>query len=411
MAFRVYVASAQPADSEDAAVPVPADLATATAARTRGTSYGCAFVSYARKDFDRVSLFAQGLTQREMELAFDVASLEPGADWGAKLPEMIGRCDVFYLMWSDNAARSKWVEKEARLAVWLHHKSQRGAPRIVPITLDRPCTQAAGLPQSLPFRLAVARPARGPGHAAVHGGAAAMTETPLIPLAAVTWIGEGLKRPECVLTTAKGELFAGDHHAGIVEVGKPKRTIVGAPPGFLPNGVAMTREREFLIANLGPGGGVWRLDREWRLFPHLFEADGELLRVCNFVGVDAAGNEWISVSTRTYPRELSFRPRHADGFVVRRDAKGAHIVADGIGFTNEARVDPTGAWLYVNETCAKRISRFPVKGDKLGARETVHEFGPGEFPDGFAFDSEGACGSRASTPTASSASSSAAGAR
>ena len=233
-----------------------------------------------------------------------------------------------------------------------------------------------------------------------------MTETPLIPLAAVTWIGEGLKRPECVLTTAKGELFAGDHHSGIVEVGKPKRDIVGAPPGFLPNGVAMTREREFLIANLGPGGGVWRLDREWRLFPHLFEADGELLRVCNFVGVDAEGNEWISVSTRTYPRELSFRPRHADGFVVRRDANGAHIVADGIGFTNEARVDPTGAWLYVNETCAKRISRFPVKGDKLGARETVHEFGAGEFPDGFAFDGEGACGSRASTPTASSASSS-----
>ena len=216
-----------------------------------------------------------------------------------------------------------------------------------------------------------------------------MQEEALIPLAAVTWIGEGLKRPECVLTTVKGELFAGDHHAGIVEVGKPKRTIVGAPPGFLPNGVAMTRDREFLIANLGPGGGVWRLDRDWRVFPHLFEADGELLRVCNFVGVDVQGNEWISVSTRAYPRELAFRPRHADGFVVRRNAGGAHIVADGIGFTNECRVDPTGAWLYVNETCAKRISRFPIQGDKLGTRETVHEFGAGEFPDGFAFDCEG----------------------
>jgi hypothetical protein len=144
VAFRIYVAGAEAADSEDAAVPVPADLATATAARTRGTSYGCAFVSYARKDFDRVSLFAQGLTQREMELAFDVASLEPGADWGTKLPELIGRCDVFYLMWSDNAAQSKWVEKEARLAVWLHHKSQRGAPRIVPITLDRPAPRPPG---------------------------------------------------------------------------------------------------------------------------------------------------------------------------------------------------------------------------------------------------------------------------
>jgi hypothetical protein len=175
-----------------------------------------------------------------------------------------------------------------------------------------------------------------------------MPEKPLIALTAVSWIGEGLKRPECVLTTLKGELFAGDHYSGIVEVGQPKRALVGAPPGFLPNGVAMTRDREFLIANLGPGGGVWRLNRDWRLFPHLFEVDGELLRVCNFVGVDVEGNEWISVSTRAYPRELAFRPRHADGFIVRRDANGAHVVADGLGFTNECRVDPTG-WLALRE--------------------------------------------------------------
>jgi sugar lactone lactonase YvrE len=216
-----------------------------------------------------------------------------------------------------------------------------------------------------------------------------MAEQALIQLSAVTWIGEGLKRPECVLTTARGEIFAGDHEAGVVAIGEPRRTIVGAPPGFLPNGIAMTPNREFLIANLGPGGGVWRLDRDWRLFPHLFEADGELLRVCNFVGVDRDGHEWISVSTRTYPRERSFRPHHADGFIVRRDAQGAHIVADGIGFTNECRVDPTGAWLYVNETCAKRLSRFAIKADKLGARESVHAFGAGEFPDGLAFDGEG----------------------
>jgi SMP-30/Gluconolactonase/LRE-like region len=46
-------------------------------------------------------------------------------------------------------------------------------------------------------------------------------------------------------------------------------------------------------------------------------------------------------------------------------------------------------WLYVNETCAKQISRFPIKGDTLGQRQTVHAFGAGEFPDGFAFDCEG----------------------
>jgi hypothetical protein len=40
-----------------------------------------------------------------------------------------------------------------------------------------------------------------------------------------------------VHTTAKGEVFAGDHHAGIAEIGKPRRKMIGAPPGFLPNGV------------------------------------------------------------------------------------------------------------------------------------------------------------------------------
>jgi len=217
----------------------------------------------------------------------------------------------------------------------------------------------------------------------------AATPKALVPLSDLTFVGSGLARPECVITTAKGELFAGDHHAGIVEVGKPKREIVGAPPGFLPNGVTMLPDRQFLLANLGPGGGVWRLDRDWRLWPHLFEADGELLRVCNFVGRERDGVNWISVSTRKFPRELAFKPVVADGFIVRQDAKGAAIVSDGLAFTNECRVDPTGKWLYVNETQRKCTSRFPIRGSGLGPREVIYEFGPGEFPDGFAFDGEG----------------------
>lgn len=217
-----------------------------------------------------------------------------------------------------------------------------------------------------------------------------MTEAPLVPLSDVTWIGSGLKRPECVLTTAKGEIFVGDHESGIAEIGKPKRTLVGAPPGFVPNGVAMRRDRQFLIANLGPGGGVWRLDQDWRLWPHLFEAEGEALRVCNFVGVDAAGNEWISVSTRQYPREKAMKPGFGDGFIVRRDAHGARVVADGIAYTNECRVDPSGEWLWVNETFGRRITRFAVTRFGLGQRQVMHEFGAGEYPDGFAFDAEGA---------------------
>lgn len=220
-----------------------------------------------------------------------------------------------------------------------------------------------------------------------------MPETPLIPLSSITFIGEGLKRPESVVTTASGDIFAGDHDAGIVEIGKPKRRIDGAPPSFLPNGVTMLPGREFLIANLGPGGGVWHLDREWRLRPWLFEAEGEALRVCNYVGRERDGIVWVSVSTRQYPREKCMRPGFGDGFIVRLDpAKGtasARIVANDIGFTNEARVHPSGKWLYVNETNTRRVSRFPIDGERLGAKEVLHEFQPGELPDGLAFDVEG----------------------
>jgi len=83
----------------------------------------------------------------------------------------------------------------------------------------------------------------------------------------------------------------------------------------------------------------------------------------------------------------------ADGFIAVSDARGARIVADGIEFTNECRVDPTGRWVYVNETYGRKLSRFPILGSgadwKLGSREIVHQFTDGDFPDGLSFDAEG----------------------
>jgi hypothetical protein len=73
------------------------------------------------------------------------------------------------------------------------------------------------------------------------------------------------------------------------------------------------------------------------------------------------------------------------------DERGSRIVAEGIGFANEAIVDPTGQWLYVNETIARCTSRFLIRANgDLGPREIFAQYGAGTFPDGFAFDSEGA---------------------
>jgi sugar lactone lactonase YvrE len=216
-----------------------------------------------------------------------------------------------------------------------------------------------------------------------------------IQLSDITFIGEDLHRPESVIATAKGELFVSDHECSVRELGKPKPKLQGVPEGFLTNGIALTPQREFLVANLGTscGGGVWKVDRAHNLTPLLMEVDGEPLPSTNFVTIDAKGRTWISMSTRKVPRELAFNASIADGFVAVSDERGARIVADGIAFTNECRVDPSGRWLYVNETYGRNLSRFQIIGDdknwKLGPKEVVYHFTDGDFPDGLSFDAEG----------------------
>lgn len=68
---------------------------------------------------------------------------------------------------------------------------------------------------------------------------------------------------------------------------------------------------------------------------------------------------------------------------------GPRIVADGLAYTNECLASPDGAWLYVNETFARRLSRFAIRGGVLGPKQVVAEFGVGEFPDGLALDVDG----------------------
>ncbi len=209
-------------------------------------------------------------------------------------------------------------------------------------------------------------------------------------------LGAGLVRPECVLTTATGHAFASDWRGGVSEIdpnGRVRLHLGTAPDGVVlrPNGIALLSDGSFLLAQLGDtDGGVYRLERSGVVTPWLLEVDGTALPPTNFVLADGAGRFWITVSTRRQPRDVAYRRDGGDGFIVLVDAKGARVVADGIGYTNEVAIHPSGRWLYVNETFARRLSRFALADDgSLGARETVTEFGAGTFPDGLAFDEEG----------------------
>ena len=158
-----------------------------------------------------------------------------------------------------------------------------------------------------------------------------------------------------------------------------------------PNGIALASDGSFLIAHLGAdAGGVFRLGANGTVTPVLQALGGRPLPPTNYVIEDADGRLWITVSTRLSPRALGYRADVADGFIAVVDHRGARIVADGLGYTNELAIDPAGRWLWVNETFGRRLSRFPLRADgALGPRETVTTFGKGFFPDGLAFDSAG----------------------
>jgi len=217
-----------------------------------------------------------------------------------------------------------------------------------------------------------------------------------LTVADLDFVGRDLRRPECVVATAEGAIFVSDKRGGIARVhpDRPPDLLLGrGVEGFLPNGFALLPDRSFVVANLGPSGGVYRLSTVGELIPEVIEVEGTPLPPTNFANAEHSSDGlrlWISISTRHVPRERAFRRDIADGYIVCADREGARVVADGLGFTNENKIHPSGRWLYVNETIARRLSRFEIKaGGRLGLRETVAEFGAGVFPDGFEFDAEG----------------------
>jgi sugar lactone lactonase YvrE len=212
-------------------------------------------------------------------------------------------------------------------------------------------------------------------------------------IAALERHGAGLNRPECVLPTRSGDVFVPEWPGGVTVVRADGRTQTWRTTSSIdlrPNGIALAADGSFLIANLGDDGGIWRLDRTGSLTPVLREVDGIPLPPANFVTIDEQDRIWVSVSTRLFPRQQAWRPDFGDGFVVLIDAGGARIVADGLGYTNEVRPDPSGRWLYVVETFGRRVSRAPIgPHGTLGTAETVFSMADGFFPDGFAFDEDG----------------------
>lgn len=225
----------------------------------------------------------------------------------------------------------------------------------------------------------------------------ALAPSPPLAMSALKPVGAGLQRPESVLAHSSGFLFCSDWQgtggvAVISPEGEVKRLAIADSSELLrPNGIALEPGGSFVVAHLGTDtGGAYRLYPDGSVEPLLTEVDGVPLPPSNFPIRDAQGRLWLTVSTRRTPRSDDYRATAASGFIVLQDERGARIVADGLGYTNEIAFSPDGRHVFVNETFARRLTRFDVGPDGSLSRPTVlWRFGPGDYPDGLVLDDEG----------------------
>lgn len=224
---------------------------------------------------------------------------------------------------------------------------------------------------------------------------------------AIQYIGNDLRRPECILAERDGTLWTADARGGVVRISPDgsQRLIVQTEDshfdlersketsllsGTLPNGLAFDRNGDILISNFGTDR-LERMTRTGETTVILDSLDGQQLGKVNFVLRDRKDRIWITVSTMINPWSDAINASLADGAIILLDNKGARIVADGFQFTNEIRFDEKEEWLYVAETTGKRVTRLRVQPD--GSLTDREIFGPsclGEgVIDGIAFDSYG----------------------
>jgi hypothetical protein len=128
---------------------IPLDIAigqrTDSSRVTRSTRpHATAFASYSSLDAQAVTLCLSALSRWDagLKIFMDCLDLKPNEPWRNELERVIPEQDAFFLFWSANAMKSKWVDWE-----WRHALAKKGIDVVRPFPLDDPAV--APPPQEL----------------------------------------------------------------------------------------------------------------------------------------------------------------------------------------------------------------------------------------------------------------------
>lgn len=204
-------------------------------------------------------------------------------------------------------------------------------------------------------------------------------------------VGKGLRRPENVLAFRDGTVFTSSNSGYLSRIDPDGHQVeIGAIPDGQPTTMALEDDASILVNNTADGN-VYRLGLDGHHELVLDAIDGEPLGSANHVFRDSRGRTWIAVATRRRPPHQTIHVE-SDGYIALMDEHGVRIVADGLRWPNEVRLDHDERYAYVSETFGRRIVRFPIGAD--GAAGEIEVVGPdplGEatLPDGIALDRDG----------------------
>ncbi len=197
---------------------------------------------------------------------------------------------------------------------------------------------------------------------------------PLSPIDTASFrkIAVGIDRPEDVVVSLEGRVFASDHQCAVAEILPDGSFVRMGPQGGAPNGINMDRDGRILIANFGiydrQEGPLQRFDPATGVHETLVsEVGGRRLTSANYPIMDRDGNIWCANSTHadTWPRALDGR---ADGFLfVLRPDGTCEIVAEGLKFPNGLALSADHGRLFCAQTSAADVLVFDVlPGGRLG---------------------------------------------
>lgn len=212
-----------------------------------------------------------------------------------------------------------------------------------------------------------------------------------LTLSELQTVGQNLERPESIIAERDGTLWISDARGIVTRMDRDGSQTLLGNVGHQPNGLAMDTQGNLYNANIGDGK-VYKLYPDGSCEVILDSIDGMPLGAPNFVFIDSQDRLWISFSTRQSNWFNAITPPQADGYIVLIDNHGARVVAQGLYFTNEIRLNAEESHLYVAETTKSRILRFAV--DKDGNLDQKEVFGPDSlgfaaYVDGISFDIQG----------------------